>query len=178
MAQRIVRQEKLDQKYREDVWKLLCDADSEFVPPLSSREKTTQQSLLPGKQDARGPVSYFEQMMKQSFILAVKDGRVNGFLTYVPDHVLELSGQSLTCHYISTIIVEPGSRNKGITRRMYDALFELCKGKNVATRTWSTNDAHLALLQKMQFQLIKRLKDDRGPGIDTVYFLKESARDE
>ena len=176
MAQRIIWQKKLNPKYREDVWKLLKDADNEFVPPLSSREKTTQASLSPREGNADGPVKYFEQMLGQSFVLALKDGRVNGFLTYIPSHELALQDQSIRCNYISTIIVEPASRRQGITRRMYGALFRKETGLPVATRTWSTNFEHLSLLEKMDFQLVKRLADDRGPGIDTVYYVKESAQ--
>ena len=175
MAQRFVWQRRLNQKYQEDVWKLLKDADGEFVPPLSSREKTTQAALAPtdGKGDARGPVKYFEQMLGQSFVLAVKDGRVNGFLTYIPEHELSLEGRTIKCNYISTIIVEPASRRKGITRRMYQTLFEKSLDLPVATRTWSTNHEHLGLLQKLDFSLAARLENDRGPGIDTVYYVKK-----
>lgn len=178
MSQEFLRLKRLTKKYQDDVWKLLSDADGEFIPPLSSREKTTQAALLPGKGDARGPVSYFEQMIRQAFILAVKDGRVNGFLTYIPDHVLLIDGREVTCNYISTIVVEPESRKQGLTRRMYDELFRISKGRKVATRTWSTNDAHLSLLKKMGFQLINTIPDDRGPGIDTVYYLKEIGSNE
>ena len=75
MSQEFLRLKRLTKKYQDDVWKLLSDADGEFIPPLSSREKTTQAALLPGKGDARGPVSYFEQMIRQAFILAVKDAQ-------------------------------------------------------------------------------------------------------
>ena len=176
MAQRIIWQKKLNPKYREDVWKLLKDADNEFVPPLSSREKTTQASLSPREGNAQGPVKYFEQMLGQSFVLALKDGRVNGFLTYIPAHELALQDQTIRCNYISTIIVEPASRRQGITRRMYATLFQKEQGLPVATRTWSTNFEHLTLLKEMEFQLAKRLEDDRGPGIDTVYYVKENQK--
>lgn len=178
MSQKILRQKALAKKYLEDVWKLLSDADGEFIPPLSSREKTTQSALLPGKEDARGPVSYFRQMTKQAFILAVKDDRVNGFLTYIPDHALMIDGKEIKCNYVSTIVVEPESRGQGLTGKMYQKLFQISRGGIVATRTWSANDAHLSILRKMDFQLIKRIPDDRGPGIDTVYYLKEIESDE
>jgi hypothetical protein len=38
------------------------------------------------------------------------------------------------------------------------------------TRTWSTNASHLDLLDELGFDLIKRVEDDRGDGIDTVYY--------
>ncbi|MBP5753828.1 MAG: GNAT family N-acetyltransferase [Treponema sp.] len=179
MALEIICQELLEEKYREGVWKLLKDADQEFIPPLSSREKTTQKSLAPKDGDAgdsRGPVKYFEQMLKQAFILAIKDGEVKGFMTYIPDHELFLKDQTIPCNYISTIIVEPKSRRQGITRRMYGTLFQISQGKSIATRTWSTNKEHLVLLHELEFQLAACLTDDRGPGIDTVYYVKENGQ--
>ena len=180
MALEIICQECLDEKYRESVWKLLKDADQEFVPPLSSREKTTQKSLIPKEGevgDSRGPVKYFEQMLGQAFLLAIKEGEVHGFMTYIPDHELLLKDRLINCNYISTIIVAPKSRRQGITRRMYGTLFQISQGKAVATRTWSTNKEHLELLHELKFQLAACLTDDRGPGIDTVYYVKENGQE-
>jgi len=44
----------------------------------------------------------------------------------------------------------------------------------IATRTWSLNSAHIHILEKLGFALVKRLVDHRGPGIDTVYYGKEN----
>ena len=43
----------------------------------------------------------------------------------------------------------------------------------MALRTWSTNKAQLHLMEKMDFHCETRLKNDRGEGIDTLYFVKE-----
>ena len=40
----------------------------------------------------------------------------------------------------------------------------------VSTRTWSLNHAQLHELAKRGYRQLALLKDDRGPGVDTVYF--------
>ena len=40
----------------------------------------------------------------------------------------------------------------------------------VTTRTWDSNDRHLDLLSDLGFELLTRIEDDRGEGIDTVYY--------
>ena len=72
-----------------------------------------------------------------------------------------------------TSIVTPACRGQGAMKRFYQAIIDSNPGKNVATRTWSGNDAHLHVLEKHGFELFARLPDDRGPGIDTVYFIRK-----
>jgi hypothetical protein len=55
---------------------------------------------------------------------------------------------------------------------MYDVILNERKGKNIATRTWSTNFSHMHILDKLGFKLVQRDLDDRGVNIDTVYYLK------
>ena len=162
----------LSVRYKNDIWKLVQASDSEFVPALSSRGATTQTDL--GAHESKAaPTDYFNTLCTQSFILCIKRFHVVGFLSYIPDHRLE-SGDTvnMTCDYISTIIVDAKFRNRGITTSMYNKLFEHRPGKIYATRTWSLNHTHISLLDKLGFSLILRLKDDRGAGIDTVYYSK------
>ena len=166
----------LDRQESQDVYRLLSDADREFIPPLSARTDTTQQQLSPADSRPDGVSAYYTQMMTQSFILAVNKGRVAGFLSFIPDHALTVGGETLICDYVSTIVVEPDLRNRGITRNMYRTLFEQRSSKRYATRTWSTNYAHIHLLGKLGFRLAETLTDDRGPGIDTVYYVKEDGQ--
>lgn len=46
-------------------------------------------------------------------------------------------------------------------------------GSRITLRTWSTNGAQEHILDKLGYSLVRRLKDDRGEGIDTVYFVKK-----
>ena len=170
----IVLTDRLTKEYREGVKALLFAADREFVPPLSARSGTTQTELEQAPAQESGPERYFRMMEAQSFVIAAEDGQVQGFMSYIPDRELELDGRSLICDYVSTIVVSPGQRGRGLTGRMYRALISARPGKRTATRTWSENRAHLHLLRRLGFELAYRIPDDRGPGVDTVYYVHEA----
>lgn len=140
---------------------------------MSIRDSTTIQSFFGDKTDSSGPTEYYEGMLKQEFVLATEGNKVVGFLTFNPDYALDIDGKTRTCDYITTIIVSPEFRGLGITMKMYQTLFENRRGKDVATRTWSTNHSHLRLLDRMDFKTVRVILSDRGEGINTVYFLKE-----
>ena len=160
------RENSLNEKEKTDIWDILCATDQEFIPPLSSRESTTQSNLLAVKSTST-PKTYFEELLKQSFLLAEEE-EVQGFLSYRTNHIIkELS--DLSCTYISTVIVSPKYRGQGITAELYNKLIALTDNCLV-TRTWSSNHAHLHILKKLGFVEVLCLKDDRGPGIDTVYY--------
>lgn len=83
----------LTQQEWNDIWEILCECNYEFVPPLSSRNSSSQADLRTGPGAAGAcaadqPFAYFEELRKQQFIIAVKDSRVVGvfckrnFLTF------------------------------------------------------------------------------------------------
>lgn len=162
----------LTERQKQDLWALLVEADAEFVPPLSSRTQTTQ-TALSGGEKAAAPRQYYLGLLQQAFLLTEENGRVVGFLSYKPNYRLRANGMDLPCNYISTIIVSKAFRNRGLTGNMYRKLFELSENTPIATRTWSTNAAHIALLGKLRFRELLRIPDDRGKGIDTVYFVRQ-----
>ena len=170
----IVLTKRLTAKYREGVKALLFAADKEFVPPLSARSGTTQTELEEAPAQESGPEQYFRTMAAQAFVIAEKGGRVQGFMSYIPDRELDLDGEILICDYVSTIVVDPARRGKGLTGQMYRKLMQARSGKCIATRTWSENHAHLHLLQSLGFKLALTIPDDRGPGMDTVYYVHEA----
>ena len=164
----------LSEEYEPQVWELVKLADNEFIPPLSARNSTTQGNLLPGTETAsEGPVTYFEGLKKQEMLLHVEDDEVIGFMSYIPHHTLEIPGteERRGVNYVSTVIVNPKGRGKRITEKFYQ---ELMKQSDIplATRTWSSNSAHIHILEKLGFELVATLKDDRGKSIDTVYYMK------
>lgn len=166
---------ELTEAYKADIWELLRAADHEFVPPLSARESTRQSNLKGSDCECKaGPRSYYEVMIRQRFLLALDGERVTGFLSYIPAHTVEypVKKERVTADYISTIIVSPACRNQGITRKMYETFLEMDGSALVATRTWSQNHAHIHILESLGFELAERIKDDRGEGIDTVYYQK------
>ncbi|MBO5452516.1 MAG: GNAT family N-acetyltransferase [Clostridia bacterium] len=159
-------------KYSEEILNMLTNADNEFVPPLSSRSSTTQKGF---EEQVKGDgiKLYFEEMKKQKFVIAVENDKVLGFVCY-KENLINDYVKNTPNIYISTLIVSPSSRGKGMTKRMYEALFEKYKSSYVYTRTWSTNLAHIGILGKFGFETVMVLKNHRGNGIDTVCFEKKN----
>ncbi len=162
------------EEYISQISEIMTLCDSEFVPPLSQRSSTTQNdlSVKPGRESKNGIDSYLGEMMSQEVLCAICEGRLLGFVSYKEDMAWgNFSEADLPNIYLSTLVLHPDSRGMGLTVKMYDYLFNACyPEKNVFTRTWSTNAAHIKILGKFGFCEAQRIKDDRGVGIDTVYF--------
>ncbi len=155
---------------------MLTLADKEFVPPLSERSSTTQGNLSAG--GTGGINSYYADMAKQEILCALEGEEVLGFVSYRKDYVSELISESeLPNIYISTLVLSPAARGRGLTSKMYSFLFdELYPECSVFTRTWSTNIAHTKILSKFGFSELLRKENDRGEGIDTVYYKRERSK--
>ena len=114
-------------------------------------------------------------MIKQENILAIQDGKVIGFLSFINNH--ENKGKN----YITTIVVDKDYRGQGIANQFYDfietGLPKAVHSNYVYTRTWNTNFAHLKLLDKRGYTNTQTIKNDRtGPDgelLDTVYYGKK-----
>jgi ribosomal protein S18 acetylase RimI-like enzyme len=149
---------------------LLRLCDKEFVPPLSSRASTTQSELRPA-QEHRGIEAYCAAMLEQEVLCALDGDKLLGFVSYRKDHTCdEISDDQFPNIYISTLIVSPCARGQGLTKQMYEIIFKKHSDRKIFTRTWSKNHAHIAILKKFGFREHIRKKNDRGDGIDTVYF--------
>ncbi|WP_440959436.1 GNAT family N-acetyltransferase [Oceanicaulis sp. LC35] len=160
---------------RADVWALVCEADDAFWPPL--RARTPEQGLSVGAGEVLDdePDAYWASIQSHALITAEEGGRVLGMMSVARDKRLDALDLTASA-YLSTLIVSESARGRGLARQLYARLFDLARSwseaPNVATRTWSTNAAHLPLIAQLGFEERLRLKDDRGVGIDTVYFLK------
>lgn len=163
----------LPESSEEAVFDLIIKADKEFIPALSCRKSSKQKNLLEVTYEEK-PFSYFEMMKQQNFLIVYDGNELVGFMSYRPDHVIEGTGEFSLSNYVTTVIVNESRRGQGLTYMLYQALFERSKVENkpVTTRTWSTNHSHLHILDKLGFETLKRLENDRGEGIDTVYFGK------
>lgn len=172
---------KLNETEREQIWEILCQCDDEFYPPLSARNSSSQKQLKSEDgsrmEKAQKPTAYFAEMIRQDFVLAYDEtGRVVGFMTFKKDYIcdaLETFGRSL---YITTICVRDECRGHNILGHLYEYMEQeatrQCGCKCVSTRTWSLNTAHLHGLSRRGYETLAVLKDDRGPGVDTIYFGK------
>ncbi|MBE6911737.1 MAG: GNAT family N-acetyltransferase [Ruminococcaceae bacterium] len=173
---KIISQDVLTEGQKKEIWELLKAYDHEFVPPLSARNSAFKK--IPGKDgnlviNEEGPVVYFNEIINYKFVLALLDEKIVGFMTYIPNHTVAVEGyEPFVAEYASTAIVTPECRGQGAMKRFYQEIIDRNPGKNVATRTWSGNEAHLHVLAKHGFELFATLKDDRGSGIDTVYYIR------
>ena len=157
-----------------DAYTMLEAADNEFLPPLSSRRSSTQQELSGGEKNSDGIRQYFEQLKGQRFAAAFEDGALIAFVSYKENYTCpEIPQEELPNIYISTLVASPKARGKGVTKALYSRLFSEYESSNVFTRTWSTNFAHIKILQGFDFETVTVLKDHRGEGIDTVYFKRK-----
>ena len=161
---------KLDIK--DKIRKLLLSEDKSFVPQLSSRTSTTQN--FSSNQATQHSIDNYLAAIADQSIIVLKEGRtVAGFLSYRKEHECADAGAK-SCAYVSTIIVNPHYQGQRLTYDMYYELFSRVQktGMPVVTRTWSTNAAHLHILNQLGFKLMKQIKDNRGESIDTVYYRK------
>lgn len=150
---------------------MLIESDNDFVPPLSSRASTLDKGFSADKKSG-GVESYFSEMRKQQILAAFDEGEFIGFVSYRENFISEeIPEDELPNIYVSTLVLSKKSRGKGVTKKMYSYLFdELYSDRNIFTRTWSTNIAHTKILSSFAFSEIKRKINDRGEGIDTVYY--------
>lgn len=163
--------EKMEEpRYLDQLYRLLEAADQEFVPPLSSRSSTTQQTLCGGV--GNGVEDYFNEMKQQSFVLALDGDKVAGFMSFRFDHRCDHS-PAFPNLYASTCVVGPDSRGQGLMKKFYEEMIRAYPDRTLFTRTWEDNKAHLRVLDKLGFHQTARLENHRGPGVHTVYFERE-----
>ena len=153
--------------YGEQIRKLLEEVNEEFVPPLSTRTNSTDNSLSMRK-EGRGIDPYYQSIKSQENILALEGDRVLGLLSFVR----EFPFKDKKWVYVSTIAVRKQYRNLGLGKGLYSYLLNLFPSDPILTRTWTGNDAHTNLLTALGFKEVERMKDHRGKGIDTIYFGK------
>ena len=157
--------------YREQIIELLLESDGDFLPPLSSRGSTRDNSFSSANLRSDGVVSYYNSMNSQQILVAMAGGAVVGFVSFYENY----AGGEEPNIYVSNLVVAKSARGSGLTSKMYDYLFnEVFSDRHVYTRTWSTNIAHTKILSRFGFSESKRIKDDRGEGIDTVYYAREA----
>ena len=161
----------IDAEHESAVRELLFACADEFVPPLSARHSTSQTDLDSDEHHS-GAQAYFDEMREQPIVLALSDGELLGFLSYRPDFELDFLGEKSV--YVTTVCVEAAHRRFGVASRLYGHIEDLVAPDTISLRTWSTNVAQIGALQKRGYECVRTLVDDRGPGVDTVYFVKRN----
>ena len=161
--------------YRDEIIGMIAACDHEFVPPLSQRHGPTQTDFSGAIQTNDNLPAYFEDMRKNDILAALEGEELLGFVAFKRDMTNQfLTADTLPNLYVAVLLVKPSARGQHLTSKMYEYLFnELYPATNLYTRTWSTNRAHAAILGKFGLEVVIRIENDRGKGIDTVYFGKK-----
>lgn len=161
--------------HRAAVRRLLAAANDSFVPPLTAPERAgmSRASGQPGPTDIE---DYVDACVERPMIGALDDGRLVGFASFEPMVDSEPLADYTPTNHLTVLVVDEAFRNQGIATEFYRYLFESLPAEHhqsaVSTKTWSTNKAHLAVLDALDFECVHRVSDDRGPGVDTVYYAR------
>lgn len=166
--------DKGKQKYRNQIVSMLNCYSDEFVPPLTKRGSTTQKDFS-GSDEGETVERYAESLLSHEVMVATIKG-------YREEIVVGLAGFIRNCEvvpprrlgglYVTTILMDKAYRGLGVAKRFYDRIFKEADKTASLTlvRTWTGNDIHMALLEKIGFKEVRRLKDDRGDGVDSIIF--------
>ena len=151
--------------YKEQLFSLLYEANEDFVPSLSAR-------FPEAKTVEEGVRRYFGEMMTANLLVTLDGDKLLGFIAFRENVSGNYIPEGVTPNlYIGTAVISKEARGKHLTTRMYEHLFYTLRSDySCFTRTWSTNAAHIAILTRMGFALTKRVENDRGEGIDSVYY--------
>lgn len=172
----------LERAYQQGVYNLLVQCDRDFVPPLSARTSTRQMAFSAAQEQqaaadspfpAPKPQAYFQELLGQVFFLAVEDGAVCGFLSFIEDYQLPYLPHE-TSVYVSTVCTDPARRRQGIASALYGCVERYAGSRAVTLRTWSTNTPQLKLLERRGYRVLATVPNDREPGIDSIYLAKQA----
>lgn len=169
------RDELKDKREADEVYDILSDCDKDFEPPLSERGSTIQKTWE--KNPGDGVRDYFHEVVKQHTLLLKREGKIIAFLSFRPMEECEELNRYRDICYFTTLCIRKEYRGQGLALMLYQKAEEYVEKSSrytvMALRTWSTNKAQLHLMDKLGFHCETRLKNDRGEGVDTIYFVKE-----
>lgn len=172
----LARDTLLEPEEKRIIRNILEECDKDFWPPLSSRSGTSQQLLLGETVEENGVELYCREVLEQSAILAKLGEEIVGFLSYRPSYRCSALEEYGEVAYMTTLCLRHSQRGKGYSPGFYHAaekrIWERFPHRRIAFRTWSTNLTQLHLAEKLGYQAVAVLKNDRGEGIDTVYYIK------
>lgn len=172
----VLRNKITDMEEKEQIRSLLMTCDKDFIPPLSVRNSTSQidWSQIGGKGD--GIEEYLENISQQHVILWKENGVIRAFITWKDHFRGEYLPEYPDSCYLTTLCIDPAYRGQGISERLYELAETEIRVKfpdsAITLRTWSGNRAQEHILHKIGYHVVRVLENDRGEGIDTVYYAK------
>lgn len=166
--------DKGKEKYRDQIVSMLNCYSDEFVPPLTKRDSTVQKDFN-GPDECETVERYAESLLSHEVLVATIKGFqeeiVVGLASFIRNFEV-VPPRRLGGLYVTTILMDKAYRGLGVAKRFYDKIFKEADKTASFTlvRTWTGNDTHIGLLEKIGFKEVRRFKDDRGEGIDTILF--------
>lgn len=171
------RMELTDEEEKAAVLALLTECDQDFYPPLSNRSSTSEKTLSGTVQGNNGVYSYYEEILQQPVMIVKRGERIICFMSFKIGFTCEALEKYGPVCYLTTLCLTHDERGKGISPHVYRAVenyvMEHYPDLEITLRTWNTNQPQMHLMKKLNYELVATLKDHRGPGIDTVYYVKK-----
>ena len=163
---------------------------------MAYRKGSSERNSLHNKDYSfeEGVKAYTETILSQKNIIAITphDNQLIAFMSFIHnyerlDYFPQDPKEDDIVNYITTLIVHPEHRRKGIGNFLYDYiendLPEQMHANCVAVRTWDINHGHIELLKKRGYSLTCTLHQERvverdygNEMHDTVYFCKRVNR--
>lgn len=160
-----------------EIEEFLAEVADDFVPSLRVRSPNDK---VFDNVDKGGVSYYLEGLIKggNDFILLKekKEGKLIGLLSYRVMKSLIRSKERVI--YVPIIAVRRQYRGLGLSKVLYNFLFKISREilkedkevKGIETRTWHTNEKIKKVLESLGFELVAKLENHRGEGIDTEYY--------
>lgn len=165
---RVLRSGHLPEPLARQLLALTRRCDGDFVQPLSWRHRLGQELRDLGPQAGANVEKYVNSLLELAhLVVLVQDERLVGYCAYYwpwmwrgTEHV-----------YVSTAVVAPSHRGRGLSTRMGRRVVAHALRRRVPllAKTWSTNQASMGTLARWG-RVDKIVRDERGAGIDTVYW--------
>lgn len=178
---------------------LIWLGQNDFVPPLPYRRGSSGTASVTNKENRKQDAldEYRDLILGQKNILVFvpaknenAEDKLVAFMSFRHDcDIRDFLSKDVKAgdkiNYVTTIIVHPEHRRRGLTSKLYDYMESLLPtsvhAKCVSTRTWHTNTAHNKLLEKKGYELTCTLHGQReydGNPYDTVFYCKLADREQ
>jgi len=133
--------------------------DKDFYPPISKRKRIEDYVL--------------DSLAEPHYVLVVWDNdTIIGSVCTCLDMPEKGEG------YIYWLAILPNYRTQGLATKLINNVEKYLRKNTynkIKVRTWSTNMASIALYTKLGFSTDYVIKNERGNGVDSIYFVKNLA---
>lgn len=138
---------------KEEILPILEEASEDFFPPLTQRNPSVD--------------DYLKEVSPLRIFVAYHPVYKNVGCACVGRKMLPFTSKPV--FYLSTIAVKKSFRRVGVGEKLYREILKVFP--ELYTRTWSTNQIHKNLLEKLGFEKVYVVENDRGDRIHTEYYM-------